>query len=212
MRNGMLKKEGFAVWTRVPGTPFTLPGSLTVKERLPGMVDWAPREVVTRVAKGLRSGDDGPVELAEAEAQRGLPQHAGVGAVAGTTLGSLLGRLFGGQAAIKPFQEIGQRGIGSSTLRQLKNLPAAMKLLPILGALGGAGVGAKVWERGQEGRRQQALDVSKGLLAERILQSQAIQEALRSNNPYTAPLLRGIPITSASAPVPHVMRYGHIGV
>lgn len=209
-RQGMLK-EGVAVWTRVPGTPFTLPGSPTIRERLPGMMDWAPRDTITRMARGLQKGEKSPEELAETEAQQGAGTNVGLGAVGGLTGGSLLGRLFSGQKGVEPFKKIYEKGLSGKTLRGLKHLPGAMKVLPLLGLLGGSAIGAQHWAQGRDERKGQALDVSKGLLAERILQSSAVQGALKSNNPYSAPLLQGVPISSAQTSMPYVLRAGQVG-
>jgi len=217
MRKGMLTKEaldkhGLAVWTRVPGTPFTLPGSPTIRERLPGMTDWATRDMISRMAKGLESGEQTPAELAEQEAQEGKAQTMGLGAAAGLTGGTVAGRLAGGEAAMQPLFDIYKKGINRQTLAGLSKIPMAMRLLPLLGLGAGAYLGKREWEKGKEPRRQQALGVSKGLLAERILQSNALNEALNTNTPYTGGLLRGLPLTSAHSPTPYVLRAGQIGV
>lgn len=210
-RKGMLK-EGVAVWTRVPGTPFTLPGSPTIKERLPGMSDWASRDTITRMAKGLQEGDKSPEELAQAEGQKGLAGNMALGAVGGLTGGSLLGRLFSGGKGVEPFLNIYEKGLNKGTMRGLKHLPGAMKALPLLGMLGGAAIGAGHWNQGREGRKRQALDVSKGLLTERLLQSNAVQHAVKSSNPYSTPLLKGVPLTSAQTSMPYVLRAGQVGM
>lgn len=210
-RQGMLK-EGVAVWARIPGTPFTLPGSPTVRERLPGMSDWASRDMITRMAQGLDNPELKPEELATSEGQKGLPRNITLGALGGGTAGALAGRVAAGKQGIEPLLQVSKKGINTSTLRALKHMPTAMKLLPLLGLIGGGVAGAAHWASGKDDRKRQALDVSKGLLAERIYQSNALKEALKSNNPYTSPLLRGVPLMSAQTPMPHVMRYGGIGV
>lgn len=207
-----LDKHGLAVWTRVPGTPFTLPGSPTIRERLPGMTEWAPRDMISRMAQGLEQGELSPEQLAEAEAQRGQPGTMGFGAAAGLTGGGVLGRLAGGEAAIQPLKEIYRKGVSGQTLRGLGKLPAAMKILPLLGLGAGAVLGKRHWEQKQPEQRQKALGVSKGLLAERILQSNALREAINTTSPYTGGLLSGLPITSAHTPTPYVLRAGQIGV
>jgi hypothetical protein len=217
MRQGMLTKEarekhGFAVWTRVPGTPFTLPGSPTIRERLPGMTGYAPREVITRMAEGLAKGEKTPMELAESEALRDRAGMTGLGGLAGFTGGSMLGRLLGGEAAVSPFLDIAKKGVTKQTLQGLAKIPTAMKILPFLGLGAGALIGQKHWEKGINPRREEALQVSKGLLAERVLQSNALSEALKTNAPYTGGLLRGLPIATASSPRPYIMRAGQIGV
>ena len=217
MQQGMLTKEaldkhGLAVWTRVPGTPFTLPGSPTIRERLPGMSDWAPRGMISRMSKGLDTGEQTPEQLAEIESQRDEGKTTAIGGAAGLTGGSVLGRLLGGDAAVAPFKDLYAKGINKQTLKGLSKIPMAMKLLPLLGLGAGAYAGHKVWSGKQDENKQQALDVSKGLLAERLLQSNALTHAVNSSNPYTGGLLSGIPINSASAPTPYVLRAGQIGM
>jgi hypothetical protein len=206
------EKLGLAVWTRVPGTPFTLPGSPTIRERLPGMTDWAPRDMISRMAKGLEAGEATPEQLAHEEAMRDRNKTMAIGGAAGLTGGSVAGRLAGGEAAVSPFMDIYKKGINKQTLKGLSKIPAAMRLLPLLGLGAGAYLGKQKWEEGQDDRRQQALGVSKGLLAERVLQSNALNQAINSSNPYTGALLSGVPISSAGAPTPYVLRAGQIGV
>ena len=108
--------------------------------------------------------------------------------------------------------DIYKKGINPRTLQGLSKIPTAMRILPLLGLGAGALAGAHYWKKGKEQRKQQALGVSKGLLAERILQSNALREALNTTNPYTGGLLSGLPITSAYTPTPYVLRAGQIGV
>lgn len=204
------EKSAVAVWTHVPGTPFTLPGSPEIKERLPGMVDWAPREMITRIARGLRAGK-GPEDLAKAEGMKGLPLTAGGGALAGGTLGAMAGRLIGGQATTQPFKNLWSQGLSRGSLKQLSKIPMSAKMAPLLGLGIGAGVGALKWLKDAPGKRQQAFDVSRGLLAEKVLQEKALGEAKASDQPYTGGLLNNFGSTTATAPIPHVMRYGHLG-
>ena len=147
LANIPFEKSAVAVWTRVPGTPFTLPGSPEIKERLPGMVDWAPREMVTDVARGLREGL-GPQELAEAEAKKGLLGDAGTGALAGGTIGAMAGRLIGGSSATQPFKNLWSGGLSRAGFKQLSKIPMAAKIAPLLGLGVGAGAGLLKWHQG----------------------------------------------------------------
>ena len=208
-------KEGLAVWTRVPGTPFTLPGMPYQKERLPGMTEWAPQPMVERVARGLKGGRD-IEEIAGEEKQRDFYPSVGLGMGVGGVGGGLLSRLIGGEKVTVPFREIGRKGISGRTLSALSKLPTHAKVLPLLGLGAGALVGGKQWEEGAPKRQQQALDVSKGLLAERILQQSAINQAVQTaerqhSTPSYRPLLTGVPLVSANTPTPYVVASGNIG-
>ena len=198
-----LLKQGFAVWTRVPGTPFTLPGAYTPRERLPGMSEWAPRDMIERVSQHLKQNRS-IEDIAHAEQNEGLLGRLGLGGAIGATGGGLLGRLLGGEGATAPFKKIISEGLGSKTLAGLKNLPGPMKWAPALGAGAGLLAGASQWGAGRAQRGEQARDVTRGLLAEKVLQRGALSEAVKTRLPYTAPLLRGVPIMSASSPPPYV--------
>ena len=177
MRRQYFIKEGAApVWIHVPGTPFTLPGERTQYERLPGMTDWAERGMVSRVSKGLEEGT-GVEALAEREALQGTGREAGKGAIAGGTVGTMAGRLIGGEAASAPIKELLQKGISKDTLKGFKNVPRAAKIAPVIGALLGAGGNAALWASGRDERRQQAKDVAKGVLSENILRRDALNRA-----------------------------------
>lgn len=206
-----LLKEGLAVWTRVPGTPFTLPGMYHPKERLPGMSEWVPRDVVERVSRLLKK-DKSLEEVAHSESGRGLLGQLGFGGVVGGIGGGLLGRLVGGEGAVEPLKNILSQGINSKSLRRLKGLSGPMRWLPLLGAGAGALAGGTSWAKGKQTRGRQSKDVARGLLAERALQRGALREAIQTDLPYTAPILRGVPIMSASATAPYVATPGSTGV
>jgi len=203
MSEGLLKYAS-GVWFRPPGIPFTFAGTPDYQERLTGMSEWAPREMVERVARGLQEGKS--VEsIAEKEKGKGLLRSTGVGTVAGGVAGGALGRLRGGEATTAPFKELLEKGVSRSTLRGLKKIPRAAKLGPLLGVGGGLLAGLGSWAAGRNERGRQATQVSRGLLAERVLQRNALKEALRSEAPYNQPLLRGLPVTSASAETPYAV-------
>ena len=200
-----MAQQGAPVWIRVPGTPFTLPGAPTRYERLPGMSEWAPRDVVERMGKGL--SQDVPAEyLAERESQKGLPGSLIGGGIAGGTGGALVGRLAGGEAVTAPVKDLLSGGITKRTLRGLKDVPRVGKVAPLVGAGLGLLGGASLWSGTKGVRRQQAKEVARGLLSEQILQQSALQQA--SSNP----VLRGLDIESASAPSPLVVMPGYTGV
>lgn len=206
-----LLKQALAVWTRVPGTPFTLPGVYRPEERLPGMSEWAPRDIVERVSRKLKQ-DRSVEDIARSEAAEGLLKDVGFGTAAGGVTGGLLGRLAGGEAATAPLKEILSKGLGKGSLRGLKGLPGPMKLLPLVGAGAGALLGGAGWAGGSRARGEQAKDIARGLLAERVLQRSALREAIKTDLPYTAPILRGVPLMSASSPPPYVATPGSTGV
>ena len=133
-----LEKRGQSpVWVRVPWSPFTFLGSAPRHERLPGMTEWAPREVVERVGKGLQQKVD-PDILTAREEHRGLLKSMTAGGIGGFTGGALAGRLAKGEAASAPLKAILAKGINRQTLAGLKKIPRLSKMLPLIGA--GAGL------------------------------------------------------------------------
>jgi len=200
-------KLAFPIWTRVPGTPFTLPGGLSYTERLPGMQGWVPRDVVERVSKALAQGKDIRT-LTEEEGGTGAPGSTAMGAGIGGVAGGLGARLAGGQKSLQPFKELLTKGISRKALEGLRRLPAGMRYAPLAGAgLGGlAALGQWAGQRGE--REQGAEQVARGLLAEKVLQRRALEEAVKTSKPYTGSILRGLPITSASSPPPYVAMPG----
>ena len=204
MKRHYFYKEGAApMWIHVPGTPITLPGEQTKYERLPGMTEWAPREVVERMGKGLAGGKS-VAELSDTEAQRGLGGGMTTGAAAGGAGGAALARLAGGQKATAPFRDILKRGLNKSSLKGLSKLPGSAKLLPLLGLGLGAAAGAGGWATGRDARQQEARSVGKGLLSEQILQQHSIGQARQG--------LKRIPIESASMPSPKATVLSSSGV
>lgn len=189
MQRRYFSKEGAVpMWIHVPGTPVTLPGETTQYERLPGMTDWAPRDVVSRVGKGIAQ-DKNIQDIAEQEAQRGLLRTTATGAAGGLLGGAMLSRLVGGEAVAAPFKEILKRGISKDTLRGLGHLPRVAKILPLLGLGIGTAAGAGNWAQGRDARRSQAKAVGKGLLSEQILQQHQLNQARDS---------RKLPLESAT--------------
>ena len=205
-----LEKVAIPVWTHIPGTPFTLAGDREKKERLPGMVDWAPRSMITDVAQGLREGR-GPQELADEQSRKGLLGDAGTGAVAGGTLGAVAGRLLGGSGATAPFQKLWAKGLTGAGLKGLSKIPMVSKLSPLIGAGLGAGIGLLKWKGDAASKGRQAMDVSKGLLAEKVIQDKALSQARGGGQQPSRGLLNNMGQTTATAPIPHVLRYGHLG-
>jgi len=186
----------FPFWVHVPGLPFTLPGTITQKERLPGMNEWLPRPLIERVAKGMRQGAS-PEELAELEAKSGLLSNVGVGGGIGAASGALGARLLGGEAASAPFKNILKRGLTGQTLKGLGKLPLSAKILPALGLTGGAGLAALRWMQREGERKRQAQAVAEGLLTESRLRSNALQK---------------LPVESASVQAPTAVTTGNTGV
>jgi hypothetical protein len=207
---GLLKK-GFSIWTKIPGTGVSLPfpGAPVTGERLPGMHEWAPRPVIEQVAQRLSRGED-IQDIAKEESLRGKGSKMGWGTLGGGILGGLLGRFISGEAAVKPFKDIYEQGLGSRTLKMLSGLPTPIKILPLIGAGAGMLAGKHVWEKGIPQRKQQVFDISKGLLAEKVLQQNAINKALE-NVTSSNSLSRLDPITSHEAP-PYVVTSGNMGV
>lgn len=210
MGEGLLKYAS-GVWFRPPGLPFTFAGTPDYQERLTGMSEWAPRGMVERVAKGLQKGKS--VEsLSGEEKGKGLLRSTGVGAVAGGAAGGVLGRLLGGEASTAPFKELLAKGLSKETFRGLKKIPRSAKLAPLIGVGGGLLAGLGGWAAGRGERERQTTQVSRGLLAERVLQRNALKEALKTEAPYNQPLLRGLPLTTASAQTPYAVTLGNTGL
>jgi hypothetical protein len=212
MRFRKFTKLAFPIWTRVPGTPFTLPGFPSYQERLPGMTGWVPRDVVERVSHALAEGEDINT-ISEREGLRGLGSNIGMGAGIGGMLGGLGGRLLSGEKGTAPVRELLSKGLNRQTLtKAFRKTPGAMKALPLAGAGLGALLGLGSWGAGVPDRQEDATQVSRGLLAEKVLQQRALEEAVKSDQPYTGSILRGIPISSASAVAPSVAMPGNMGI
>ncbi len=211
MRQGLLK-QGTTFWTQVPGTPFTVvPGNSQVQERLPGMREWAPRDTVADIAQQMDAGR--PVaDIAQDARRRGLLQAAGAGGGLGGIIGALGGRLMGGEAATKPFRDILSQGLNLKNLIGLRNLPGVMKWLPAAGAGAGLLAGGINWQQGARQRQEQAESIGQGLLAENVLQRNALREAIKNDSPYTQSILQGVPATPATASPPFVMTPGSAGM
>ncbi len=118
----------------------------------------------------------------------------------------------GGKATTEPFREILSKGLSKKTFKGLGSLSRGSKLGPLLGAGAGLLAGGALWGSGRKERGQQARDVSRGLLSERLLQRTALRQAVGADLPYSTPLLRGIPLTSASVQPTYVVTPGNIGV
>ena len=205
-------KLAFPMWTSIPGTPFTLPGFPSPQERLPGMTGWVPRDVVERVSQALSEGED-IHGIAGREKLRGLGSSMATGVGMGGIIGGLGGRLLGGEAAIAPAKKLLSKGLSPERLAKMfKSTPGPMKYLPAAGAGLGALLGIGSWAGGVPKRQSDVMQVSRGLLAEKILQQRALGEAVKSQKPYVGSILRGIPISSASAVSPYVAMPGNMGL
>lgn len=189
-----LFKRAVSIWTKAPGLPFTISGNTVPDERLQGMSEWAPRDVIERMGKGMRQGT-GTEELVEAERKRGLGKALGSGAALGGLGGGILGRVVSGEAATAPITEIFEKGTGTSLrgLRGLSRIPGAAKAL----TLGGVGLGALAggigWGRGAEDRENLARDVAASVRNEQL----AARQLLNVN-----------PMPSATASTPLVAQTG----
>jgi hypothetical protein len=194
-------KQAVAIWTKVPGLPLTVSNPISQPERLPGMTDWAPREVISRMGEGMRRGEDLDA-LVEQEKNEGLGGTLSKGTALGGIGGGLLGRLFGGEAATAPAQDILRKGLNMRGLQGLAKTPAVMKAMTLgglgLGALG-SGVG---WLTDRDERGEQARAVARGLRREQSLQ----QNANLQNQVLREQLLTHNPMPSASAPQPLVVQ------
>jgi hypothetical protein len=203
----IFNKLAFPIWTRVPGTPFTLPGGISYTERLPGMQGWVPRDVVERVSQALTQGEDIRT-LTEREGGEGGAGATAIGAGIGGIAGGLGARLTGGQKAFSPFEELLQKGISRKTLAGLRGVSPGMRYAPLAGAGLGGLAALSQWASQRGEREEGAEQVARGLLAEKVLQRRALEEAVKTQKPYTGSILRGLPVTSASSPPPYVAMPG----
>ena len=211
MRRHYFIKEGASpIWIHVPGTPFTLPGERTQYSRLPGMTEWAPRDVVERMGRGLAE-DKSVKSLVEQEKQQGLLSHLVRGSGGGLVGGAIGGRLMGGEAATNPFKQIFKKGLNLKTLKGLSKLPRSAKLLPLLGLGAGAAGGVGMWSQGQDARKREAQEVAKGLLSEQILQQHSIGQARRGLENRSQHLAK-LPADSAFENSPKAVVLGNTGV
>lgn len=200
--DGLLKNADLSIWPRVPGAMIT-GGGPAPRERLPGMTEWAPREMVEDVARGLRSGQD-VEEIAKEQTGKGLLGNAAVAGLTGAFGGVLGGRLVGGEQSWEPLKGLLSKGFTREGLSGLKKLPLAMKAMPIAGAGLGVGLAAKNWMEQAPHRQKQTYDVARGLLAERVLQRDSLREAMGRE----IRALQGIPHQSATQLPPLVISTG----
>ena len=201
--DGLLKNATVPLWLRVPGATIPITGAPTPYERLPGMTEWAPREMVEDVAKGIRGGRD-VEDIAKEQANKGLLGNAAVSGLTGTFGGVLGGRLIGGEKAWEPFKGILSKGMTQESMAGLKKLPFSMKAMPLAGAGLGLGLAAKNWMDEAPHRQRQTYDVSRGLLAERVLQ----RDSLRQSMGREMRVLQGVPQQSATEMPPLVLSRG----
>jgi hypothetical protein len=201
--DGILKNAAIPLWLRVPGATVPITGAPPPYERLPGMTEWAPREMVEDVAKGLRGGQD--VEgIAQQQSRKGLLGNAAMAGLTGGFGGVLGGRLVGGEQAWEPFKGVLAKGLNREGLSSLKGLRWPMAVLPLAGAGLGVGLAAKNWAEQAPHRQKQTYDVARGLLAERVLQRDSLRQAMGRE----LQSLRGIPHQSANELPPLVISTG----
>jgi hypothetical protein len=213
-REGLLKNAFFPIWTRVPGTPFSLPGNMDPSERLPGMDTWAPRERMERVSAGMHAGV--PVDaMMQAEGDRDLVRHTLTGIGAGALGGGMLGRLVGGQESTQPFKDVIQKGLSKETLKELAHLPTSMKALVAAGGIGGALYGADHWSDTKPDRMHQTYETARSLGNDQMLNDVNIMKAkdyLASSAKKNKSLLDYHPnkqqTSAATEAIPHIVSSG----
>lgn len=218
-REGLLKNAFLPVWTRVPGTPFSLPGQMDPRERLHGMDTWAPRERLERVSAGMRSGV--PVDtMMQAEGEQDLGRNVLTGAGAGLVGGGMLGRLVGGEAAVQPLKDIATQGLipagteaglkenATGVMKQLAKLPTSMKALAAAGALGGAYYGANRWAERKPLRQHETYEAARSLHNEQLLNDINVMKAqdyLKDRSILQQHPSAMQDSSSAKEPIPHVV-------
>lgn len=201
--DGLLKNANVPLWIRTPVATVPIGGVPQQSERLPGMTEWAPREMVEDVARGVRSGQD-VEEIAQEQAKKGLLGDVASKGLVGGVGGVLGGRLAGGEKAFAPFKGLLEGGITKDTLKGLKNVPLPMKILPLAGAGLGAGLAVSNWMGEAPQRQKQTYDVARGLLTERVLQRDALRQAMGRE----VQSLQKLPHQSASSLPPLVVSTG----
>lgn len=176
-REGLLKNAFFPLWTRVPGTPFSIQGNLDPSERLPGMDTWTPRERMERVSAGMHAGV--PIEtMMQAEGDKDKLRNVLTSAGAGALGGGLLGRLYGGAEATAPIREMISGGVHpSEIMKQLAKLPTPMKALIAAGGLGGAYYGASRWADKRPERMHQTYETARAIRNDQLLNDVNIMKA-----------------------------------
>jgi hypothetical protein len=200
-----LFKRAVSVWAKAPGLPFTVSGNTVTDDRLLGMSEWAPRDMIERLSKGQRRGTSTD-QLIQEERDRGLGGAVGGGAALGGLGGGILGRIVSGEAATAPIKDLFQEGTGTSLrgLRSLSRIPGAAKAL----TLGGLGIGALAggigWGRGAQDREDTARDIAAGLYNEQL----AAGNAGLQNQVMARQLLNANPMPSATASSPLVAQTG----
>lgn len=212
-REGLLKNAFFPIWTRVPGTPFSLPGNMDPEERLPGMDTWAPRERMERVSAGMHAGV--PVDvMMKAEGESDKARNVLTSAGAGALGGGLVGRGLLGEKATAPFHNIIREG-GHDVLKHLAGIPSGMKALIGAGALGGAYYGADRWAERKPIREHQAYETARAMRNEQLLNDVKLMQGndyLQSKARQQPSLLNVHPhrtkSPTASEPIPHVVSSG----
>jgi len=198
-----LFKLAVSIYTKVPGLPISVPGSVMQYERLPGMTDWAPRDMISRMGSGMRHDEDIDA-LVEAEKNKGLGEEIGLGAAGGGLGGGLLGRLVAGEAATAPVSEMLREGVSARGLRGLSKIPRNAKALALGGTALGALAGGVNWGMHGDERAQTARSVARGLRREQTMQSNANLQ----NQVLRRQLLTENPMPSATAEQPLVAHSG----
>lgn len=164
-----LVKLGAPVWTHVPGTPFSLPGTIEQNERLPSMSEWVPRPMIERIGRGMDEGMSTD-QLVDREVNTGWNRKLPFHSVLGATGGGVLARVLGGEKITAPFRGILQEGLNKETLSKIKGLPTYAKALPFVGVGAGAAASLGRWAANADTRRRQAIAANKGIETERFLQ------------------------------------------
>jgi hypothetical protein len=162
--------------------------------------------MVEDVARDIRSGRD-VEEISQDQSRKGLLGNSLFTGLTGGFGGVLGARLLHGESAWEPFSGPGgllSKGINTETLKGLSKLPLGMKILPIAGVGLGAGLAAKNWMEEAPHRGRQTYDISRGLLAERVLQ----RDALRGAMGREMTTLQSLPRQSATDLPPLVLSRG----
>lgn len=162
------------MWVNVPGMPFNVPIPGERRERLPGMHNWVPIDTIERVSQRMQEGVPAEQILQEERDRTNAGSMAFNGFIGGS-VGGLASRLHGGAASMEPIKRVIEEGMTSDALKNLKNIPTPMKVLPVAGAGIGALVSKLRWDADKEQRATDAREAMRGLVRDAVEGRKAMQ-------------------------------------
>jgi len=209
MRQGILKRA-MDTMIRVPGVPITISSRQPAPIRLSGMDQGVDPEIIEIVNRGMREKKD-PQEILQEVSAHGALNSTAMGAAGGGVAGSVGGRLWSGEAAHAPMAALWEQGLKGQTpkniLAALAKVPLAARIAPLAGAGAGALAGAAMWHHGKDDRMQQAIEASKGLSREQMLDNSTLLSTLPESHPlrrrFAKDIRKSIPVEDPYVPMIH---------